>query len=148
GENPADYREQADLIPQIAHLPPPIGCPPVAMMRFSPMHKEPERFGLRDVRPHEAYAQAFGPHASLTDFAYVFEYERGGGLDPEKYAEPTLEAARRWRLLGALRRPRCEAVRFRGRRFVVDSRRSGTVGLALPRVVKLSQDEWALLERL
>jgi hypothetical protein len=35
-----------------------------------------------------------------------------------------------------------------GRRFVVDTRRRGTVGLALPRIRVLDDDSWALLQAL
>jgi ribosomal peptide maturation radical SAM protein 1 len=142
GEDPAVYRAQAALIAKIGHLPAPNAPVPVALARFSPMFERAESFGIRDIRPHPAYAHAFGEHPSLRDIAYTFEFRFPSDIAPDVYAKPTIDAVIGWRRASlSLARPRCELVRVGRRSFVFDTRR----GL---RVHRLASDELALLERL
>src|SRR6185436_15941420 len=103
---------------------------------------------MQNVRPHRAYAYAFGEDPTLPDFAYLFEFDLPSGAGPDVYTRPTVNAVRDWQRRGTLRRPRCEVVRWRGRRLVLDTRGRNAVGLGWPRLLSLSPDEWELLERL
>jgi ribosomal peptide maturation radical SAM protein 1 len=145
GEDPASYADQAGLIPKVAHLPPPLACVEVELVRFSPMQARPERFGLKNVRPHRAYAQAFGEHPMLRDVAYHFEFDFPSAVLPAVYARPALDAASAWKAsASSIRtRVRCEAVTIGPWRLLLDTRRGG--GSRLQRLTRL---EWALLERL
>lgn len=142
GEDPAAYRAQASLVAKIGHLPAPNAPVPVALARFSPMFERAESFGIRDIRPHPAYAHAFGEHPSLGDLAYTFEFTFPSEVPPDVYAKPMIDAVRAWRRASlSLTRPRCELLDVGPRAIVIDSRR----GL---RVHRLTSDERALLERL
>jgi ribosomal peptide maturation radical SAM protein 1 len=145
GEDPAAYADQASLIPRLAHLPPPLACVEVELVRFSPMHKSPERFGLTNIRPHRAYAHAFGDHPMLGDVAYHFEFDFPGPVPAAEYARPAIDAAAAWKA-GArsiATRPRCEVVHIAERRLLLDTRRGSG-----PRLQRLTASEWELLERL
>jgi ribosomal peptide maturation radical SAM protein 1 len=145
GEDPAAYADQAALIPKLSHLPPPLACVEVELVRFSPMQKWPERFGITNVRPHRAYTQAFGNHSMLGDVAYHFEFDFPGPVSPAVYARPALDAAEAWRsgARSAITRPRCEVVHVGRRKLVLDTRPGRT-----SRLHGLSELEWGMLERL
>jgi ribosomal peptide maturation radical SAM protein 1 len=144
-EDPAAYVDQATLIPKLAHLPPPLAAVEVELVRFSPMQKWPERFGITEVRPHPAYAHAFGEHPMIADLAYHFEFRFPGSVPPAVYARAAIEAAATWRARAAsiVTRPRCEVVWIGPWRFVLDTRCSKG-----RRFTRLSTSEWQLLEAL
>jgi ribosomal peptide maturation radical SAM protein 1 len=74
GETEADYETQVALLPKLFHLPPPSGCGPVWLERFSPYFFDPS-FPVRDVRPREAYRWIYPPGTvDLARTAYFFDY--------------------------------------------------------------------------
>ncbi len=76
GDRPEDYEEMLNLLPYIEHLPPPAGIVSCRLERFSPYHKTPERYGIRDVRPMPYYMELYpDPQVDLNRIAYVFEYD-------------------------------------------------------------------------
>jgi magnesium-protoporphyrin IX monomethyl ester (oxidative) cyclase len=76
GERDEWYAEMATWFPLIAHLQPPSSGLAIRFDRFSPYHREPERFGLnlRHGRLYD-YVYPVGP-ATLDDLAYFFRDER------------------------------------------------------------------------
>jgi ribosomal peptide maturation radical SAM protein 1 len=95
-EDPAEYGPLAAMVPAIAHLPPPVGPRRVEMVRFAPLYEERDRFGLRNVRPTDAYRHAFGAHEHLLEQAYVFDFEYGDDRRPDEYASEFVAAVRTW----------------------------------------------------
>ena len=74
---PDDAKEDYDgflrVAPLLEHLRPPVALAPVRVDRFSPYHREPERFGIRDVRPLPGMARVWPAGADLPSIAYHFE---------------------------------------------------------------------------
>lgn len=76
GDRPEDYEEMLELLPYIEHLPPPAGIVSCRLERYSPYHRAPERYGIRDVRPMPYYSELYpDPQVDLTRIAYLFEYD-------------------------------------------------------------------------
>jgi ribosomal peptide maturation radical SAM protein 1 len=148
-ERPAEYEKLAELLPKISHLEPPSGVSKIHVLRHSPNHSRAEELGFSDVRPAKSYELAFGHHEGLADQAYLFDYGYADGRQPESYVRRVDLQTRRWKALERRHLlPVCQVVSVFGRRFVVDTRRRGTVGLALPRIRVLDDDAWALLQAL
>jgi ribosomal peptide maturation radical SAM protein 1 len=97
GESPAEYEYQADLIPMLAHLSPPMVAEPFRLDRFSPMFMHPEEFGLARVRPHFAYYYVFPlGRMELERLAYHFEFDFADGRDPASYTKRVRDALIVW----------------------------------------------------
>ena len=148
-EEREEYAATASLLPRISHLEAPTGWGKIHLLRFSPNHNNAADLGFTDLRPGPSYELAFGPHPRLTDQAYVFQHGYDDGRDPATYTRALEEACRRWSRMKRLPfAARCEVFEVRGARWLVDTRRLDKVGRALPRVRRLSEAEWALLEAL
>ncbi len=76
GEDPDSYRETAELLRKIVHLPPPSGIGPIRMDRFSPHYNRWQEFGFTLRRPVPSYRHVF-PFADeiLDRVAYYFDYD-------------------------------------------------------------------------
>lgn len=84
GEQAAWYRQMAELIPALVHLPPPSGLVNMHLERFSPYQTRPEEFGIRNMRPLPYYTDLFpDPQVDLNRIAYNFAYEHDTVNDPE-----------------------------------------------------------------
>lgn len=59
GERAEDYEPVIAEIPSVVHLQPPSNRGAVQLQRFSPYFDDPERWGIRDVRPHPLYGDVF-----------------------------------------------------------------------------------------
>jgi hypothetical protein len=100
GEDPAEYKLMAELIPLLTHLQAPAFCEPARMDRFSPMFAAPEQFGLVRRRPVPGYRYVFPLEpTSLEKFAYFFEFEYGDGRRPETYVKDLIREVESWALL-------------------------------------------------
>ena len=72
GEDEEVYRSYMEIIPRLAHLPPPGGIFPVRFDRFSPYFVRREEYGL-DLHPVDYYALVYPfPEERLSDLAYYF----------------------------------------------------------------------------
>lgn len=88
GEKLEYYEEQAELLPHVVHLRPPVGWARIWMERFSPLFREREAFPLKgDLRPEASYAYVYPETVNLNDIAYFFDYELEGSLPDEAYAD-------------------------------------------------------------
>jgi ribosomal peptide maturation radical SAM protein 1 len=85
GDRVEDYEELASLLPHIVHLQPPDGLGFVRFDRFSPYFENPERYGIRNLRPKRAYLEAFPPWSNFRKLAYYFDgdYDCGAFDCPE-----------------------------------------------------------------
>jgi ribosomal peptide maturation radical SAM protein 1 len=81
GETEADYDEMIRFMKAVPHLQPPSSFAAFRLDRFSPMHAEPAKFGLTEVRTYPAYALCYPlPETELSRLAYFFSYR---GTSPE-----------------------------------------------------------------
>jgi ribosomal peptide maturation radical SAM protein 1 len=80
GETESDYEEQRRVLPLLRHLPPPAGCGPVWMERFSPYFFD-SSFPVRNVVPRKAYRFVY-PESDLDlrKIAYFFDHEMDNTL--------------------------------------------------------------------
>ncbi len=148
-ESPAAYGEMARYLPLLSHLPAPARTSRIRLDRFSPLYNDAESYGLRDIQPARAYERVFGPHPSLGEQSFFFDFNFADDRDPEHYAEPVIVALQRWIDLHRGRlAPVCEAFVLGGQRLLIDSRRLDRMGRSLPRIRRLGGAEWRLLEML
>jgi ribosomal peptide maturation radical SAM protein 1 len=85
-----EYAKITKWIPLLNHLDPPAYCGPFHLDRFSPYHNNPERYGIKNIKPLPAYNFIFPfDEKSLNNLAAFFTYD---GEHPESYTtELTLE---------------------------------------------------------
>jgi ribosomal peptide maturation radical SAM protein 1 len=95
GETAEDYAEQATAVPHLVHLQPPEGSGRIRLERFSPMHAEPERFGIVRREPDRSYRYVYPERVNLDRVAYFFDYAVDGAL-PENSYDPLLQALAGW----------------------------------------------------
>jgi ribosomal peptide maturation radical SAM protein 1 len=100
GEECEEYRRMAELIPQLAHLIPPSGCPQIRLDRFSPYFRNSEQSGMTNVREGWAYEWAYPSIDTqvLSRLAYFFEFEYKDGRDPRIYAQQCVDAVADWNI--------------------------------------------------
>lgn len=100
GENPADYRWLADLIPSLYHLAPPMAWGRVRLDRFSPYFEDPAGHGMINPRPNPAFQYVYPfPESVLRRMAYYYEYDYADGRNPHAYFEPVRQEIERWHSL-------------------------------------------------
>ena len=99
GETIADYETQQRLLPLLFHLPPPAGCSPIWLERFSPYYSDPS-FPVHDVEPRRAYRSIYPEdRIDLRKIAYFFDYEADDVVPPKirtALAEVVAEWKARW----------------------------------------------------
>jgi ribosomal peptide maturation radical SAM protein 1 len=95
GETAEDYAEQATAVPHLVHLQPPEGSGKIRLERFSPLHAEPERFGILRREPDRSYRYVYPERVDLDRVAYFFDYVINGAL-PESSYDPLRQALAGW----------------------------------------------------
>ena len=121
GEPAAAYDQVAALVPNLTHLPPPVGISSIRLDRFSPHFFDAERFGLVDVEPLPSYRHVYAlPDEAISNLAsyFIFRYR-----DPQAagdYAQPALRQLRRWKRVAA--RSELFSVDMDGSLFIWDLR--------------------------
>ncbi len=98
GEDPAEYGRMAELIPSLAHLPPPIATSPMYLLRFSPYWQEPERLGLVNIHPMSTWADVLPgiPEEARRKLAVIFDYDHADGRRPDEYFSSVKAAIGKW----------------------------------------------------
>jgi ribosomal peptide maturation radical SAM protein 1 len=99
GEDEIAYERMAALVPVLSHLQPPTskGISHLRLDRFSQYHRDPESFGMTNVRPVDAYRFVYPfPDESLTRMAYYFDYDYADERNPRKYAKALDDAIVGW----------------------------------------------------
>jgi ribosomal peptide maturation radical SAM protein 1 len=96
GEDPAEYRKMAALVPLLLHLEPPSSAL-LEVHRFSPYHASTDNYPLRLTGPKPFYRHVYPlDDKTLSDIAYVFDYEYTTPQSPKEYAKPLLDALEAW----------------------------------------------------
>lgn len=96
GETDADYVGQAEIMPALHHLAPPLGFGELWMERFSPYFTSPPA-QFSHIRPRRAYEFVYPvPDIDLAKIAYFFDHTADSQVSP--HAVATLAAAvQAWR---------------------------------------------------
>lgn len=86
-ETERDYAEQAMVIPQLHHLPPPGSAGRIWLERFSPLFGDHETFPLHHRTPERSYQYIYPRDIDLEKVAYFFDYEVDGALPDSAYTD-------------------------------------------------------------
>ncbi|MEL6342361.1 MAG: RiPP maturation radical SAM C-methyltransferase [Myxococcota bacterium] len=98
GDTLDEYSNSAVLLPLIHHLNPPQFAIHILLVRFSPYHKNPARYGVTGLRPASTYADIFPDGAPLEQLAYYFDGEYTSAADTEpKGMQALLDKVADWR---------------------------------------------------
>jgi ribosomal peptide maturation radical SAM protein 1 len=99
GEDPAEYRQMAALLPLLHHLPPPSRCSEIRLDRFSPNFDGSAEAGFDRVRPYPAYFDVHRglPAETVTDLAYFFEADSRATRSLPEYSRGLVEGVDAWR---------------------------------------------------
>jgi ribosomal peptide maturation radical SAM protein 1 len=127
GDTDVEYEETLSRIRKLRHLSPPMGFLPVYFDRFSPYFREPETFGIKNLRPLSEYSMVYPSHMAAEDFAYHFV----GDADVVEKRNPTLvktvaDEVQAWIAAWQARKPILSVSRFATGEYVVyDTRHEG-----------------------
>jgi len=100
GETPDDLREMARLATRLHHLPPPADVNRLALHRFSPHIRDPEGWGVTDVRPFHTQRMIYQCSSPLLDrLCYQLDFTVPGQQtdEYEQARDELVEALERWR---------------------------------------------------
>jgi ribosomal peptide maturation radical SAM protein 1 len=79
GETAQQYAEMEDLLRLIGHLPAPGAMMPIRFERFTPYFDQPDRFGIRNLRPSKVLRAICPlPEKLMEDYAFFFEADFDG----------------------------------------------------------------------
>ncbi len=96
GELPEEYDAMAELLPSLAHLPPP-ALGPIVIDRFSPYHEFAADYGIELVAPLPHYPLLYDvEEPTLSELAYTFQHRYADGRDPKSYVVGLSKRLRRW----------------------------------------------------
>ncbi len=98
GEKKIHYQQILNLIPLIAHLPPPSVVLETRLDRFSPFYTEAAKYGIKDIKPSFEYYYLFPrERVNIDNIAYSFDYSCDS-LNEERYDDyyRLLENCNQW----------------------------------------------------
>jgi ribosomal peptide maturation radical SAM protein 1 len=87
GETEQDYAEQAAVIPDLFHLPPPAAASRIWLERFSPLFTGQGTTQLSDRTPERSYRYIYPDGIDLDRIAYFFDYQAESDVPEETYTE-------------------------------------------------------------
>jgi ribosomal peptide maturation radical SAM protein 1 len=97
GEAAEEYARMAEIVPLLAHLPPPSAASGLRLDRFSPNFEQAAAFGFTDVRPLPCYEHIYPlDDAARHNLAYSFSYRYAQPRDPQQYVRPLLRHVATW----------------------------------------------------
>jgi ribosomal peptide maturation radical SAM protein 1 len=98
GEEAIHYQEMAELIPLLYHLrPPTCGCSKIRIDRFSPLHSNPNSYGISSLCPSIGYSMVYDlPEEKLKKLAYFFEYRSVTNPNTKKWVSRVERAVQEW----------------------------------------------------
>jgi ribosomal peptide maturation radical SAM protein 1 len=97
-EDPVDYAMQAQLVPLLTHLPPPIHVNLVRLDRFSPLFDKSGSNGVCNVRAARAHEYVYPfPPEELAALAYFFDFDFADERDPETYLGELRRQVEMWK---------------------------------------------------
>lgn len=96
GDTASDYEEQGRLFPLLQHLFPP-ALTPIFLQRFSPYHNDPQKYGIKNIKPHRAFQKVFPESFDLDRFASNFEADIvSESRENLEILTPLIEHCRKW----------------------------------------------------
>ena len=98
GESAQEYERMADAVLSLTHLEPP--NPPVRLRldRFSPYHRDPERFGIEVGEPYEIRRLTYDlPAGEIANIEYFFTFRYKDARDPDSYVGSFIRNCLQWR---------------------------------------------------
>jgi ribosomal peptide maturation radical SAM protein 1 len=97
GQKIEDYKQMVELIYKIIHLPPPTAIGPFKLHRFSPYFRNPEKYGIKNVRPASVYSFVYPfESSSLYNLAYFFDFDYAEEIQPRNTENQLREAIAYW----------------------------------------------------
>lgn len=99
GEDPAAYSRMAEMIPELAHIQPPIGRSTARMRldRNSPYFRNPQAYGIIDIHPATAYRYIYPfQEEILARLAYFFDFDCANRQNMDRYTYPLDRAIEQW----------------------------------------------------
>ncbi len=84
GDRIEHYKESLEILPLLRHLCPPAILRHISIDRFSRYFKQPEHFGISNLRPWEVYRHVYPDSADLENIVYRFmgDYTCGSHENP------------------------------------------------------------------
>ena len=96
-EPPEEYAKITKWIPLITHLDPPAYCGPFHLDRFSPYYDNPDRYGIRNLKPLPAYQFIFPfDNQSISNLAAFFIYDGEKTMKTLSYTNDLLSEIHKW----------------------------------------------------
>lgn len=97
GEDVSEYEKLCELIPKIVHFHPPIAHGKVRVDRFAPYHNDPERYGVKNLRPFAGFRYIYPfDDETLRNLAYYHDFDFADGIDRSVYAPALLAEIEKW----------------------------------------------------
>jgi hypothetical protein len=126
GEDASEYDAQLAVLNSISHLPPPVSAARVRIDRFSPLYERGDSFGVRNIRPIDAYKHIY-PELTPEDrlqLAYFFDADYTERHMFEEEREEICSLVEHWKKLY----PRCylSVLRISENRSILVDTRIGT----------------------
>jgi ribosomal peptide maturation radical SAM protein 1 len=126
----SDYREQAELIPDLLHLQPPQACGRIWMERFSPIFTDRAAFPAKWVEPEKGLRYIYPADVNLAEVAFFFDYELENTMSDTE-TEETRKAVAAWQeASGREVKPSLTLHRAADFIQIVDGRDAETVGVS------------------
>jgi ribosomal peptide maturation radical SAM protein 1 len=124
GEDPADYRRQAELLPLLTHLEPPESDGRLWLERFSPLFAQAQTRTFARYAPERSYSYVYPANTDLDKVAYFFDYALAEPLPARTY-RPMQKAVRSWQAAWNPGRPNLTYWYTPGLLHVHDARKPG-----------------------
>jgi ribosomal peptide maturation radical SAM protein 1 len=100
GETPEDYQQITRWISSIGHLQPPIVVTRFRLDRFSPMFKDPDKYGLANVRSFPGHQICYPfPEESLCRIAYFLDCDSPTTPETLREIKTMWKAIDQWKLI-------------------------------------------------
>ncbi len=98
GEPIEEYAKLTEIVPLVAHFHPPLAVGRVRVDRFAPYHRDPEKYGIKNLRTFRGFRFIYPfEDESLRRLAYFHEFDFADGRDVDSYVGPFLEQVEIWR---------------------------------------------------
>jgi ribosomal peptide maturation radical SAM protein 1 len=97
GETAGAYLDMADnVIPFVFHLQPPQNIRPIYIQKNSPLVLNPEKYGLKNIRPYEIYDCIFPDGANTSDISPFFTADYPSAFDDMRLKQYFSDLMKRW----------------------------------------------------